>query len=139
MQQNKQFKFSSHLGVRVLLRDQLNTAYKIVQINLDGSRLTLDGRKVEVESLCHVVASSDGLYSSSFVFHFSLQEELLQVLSTLGLVNLVSPLEPLWYLMIYRWLWVHYLALAFSHGSHFDGTVRHRPQQEHYYHSSEEL
>jgi len=28
--------------------------------------LTLDGRKVDVESLCHVVASSDGLYSSSF-------------------------------------------------------------------------
>ena len=46
VQHNKQFKFSSHLGVRVPLQGQLNTAYNIVLINLDGSRLTFDGRKV---------------------------------------------------------------------------------------------
>ena len=54
--------------------------------NLDGSCLTLDGRKVEVESLCHVVASADGLYSSSF--SPLLTPGGLQTLSTLGLVNL---------------------------------------------------
>ena len=50
------------------------------------------------------------------------------------LVNLVSLLEPLWYLMIYLWFGVHYFAQdTFSHGSHFSGTVYHWPQQEHYF------
>ena len=30
VQQKKKFKFNSHLGARVLLRDQLNTAYNMV-------------------------------------------------------------------------------------------------------------
>ena len=43
--------------MRVLLQGQLNTAYDMVP---KTSRLTL-GRKVDVESFCHVVASSDGM------------------------------------------------------------------------------
>ena len=125
-----------HLGVRVLPRGQLNTAGKWQTWSLDGSRLTLDGRKVDVESLCHIVASSDGLYSTSLSPIPIPGGTFTDSLNYIGLVNLVSPhLEPL--SMIYWWLGQHYL--AWDTFSYFDDTIHHRPQQEHYCHTSEQL
>ena len=94
---------------------------------------------MDVESLCQIVASIGGLYSSCFspllIPRGTFTDSLNSWLGEPGVT-----LESLWYLMIYWWLGVHYLAQdTFSHGSHLDGTVHHWPQQEHHYLSSKQM